>query len=85
MKTDKYFVNTLEDKIRKRGAMNKLISDSSQYEIFNGVKDTLRALFIDDWKSEPHWQRQNFAERQQQTAKRQTNTLLEQVLLHAYV
>ena len=30
MKTDKKFVNTLEDNIRQRGAMEKLISDSSQ-------------------------------------------------------
>ena len=33
MKTDKQFLNTLEDNIRKRGAMYKLISDSSQSKI----------------------------------------------------
>ena len=47
MKNDKQFVNTLEDNIRKRRAMEKLISDSAQSEIFNRVKYTLRELFID--------------------------------------
>ena len=49
MKTDKQFVNTLEDNIRKRGAMDNIISDSAQSKISNRVKDILRALFIDDW------------------------------------
>ena len=57
--------------------MDKLISDNAQSEISNRVKDTLRALFIDDWQSEPYYQHQNFTERQYQTVKRQTNTLLE--------
>ena len=47
MKTDKHFVKTLEDNIRKRGSMDKPISDSNQSETCNRVKDTLRALFID--------------------------------------
>ena len=34
MMTDKEFVNTLEDIIRRRGAMDKLISDSTKSEIF---------------------------------------------------
>ena len=46
MKMDKEFVNTLEDNIRKRGAMDKLISDQAQSEVSNWVKDILRALFI---------------------------------------
>ena len=49
MKTDKQFVNTLEDYISKRGFMDKIISDSAQSGIFNRVKDILRTLFIDDW------------------------------------
>jgi hypothetical protein len=48
MKTDKEFINTLEDYIRKRGAMNKLISDNALAEIGNKVKDILPALFIDN-------------------------------------
>ena len=79
MKTDKQFVNTLEDNIIKRGAMDKLTSDSAQPEIHNRVKDILLALFIDDWKSEPHYHHQNFAERRCQTVKRQPNTLLDRI------
>jgi len=33
MKSDKPFVDTLEDSIHKRGAMDKLISDSAQVEL----------------------------------------------------
>ena len=40
--SSKQFVNTLEDNIRIRGAMSKLISDYAQVEISNKVKDTLR-------------------------------------------
>ena len=54
LKTDKQFVNTLECNIRKRGSMDKLISDSDQFEIFNRANDMLRALFMDDCKTEPH-------------------------------
>ena len=46
MKTIKQFVNTLEDNIRDRGAINQLISDSAQVEISNKVQDILRSLFI---------------------------------------
>ena len=54
MKTDKQFVNALEDNFRKRGDMDEIISDNAQSEISNRVKDMLCALFIDDWKSETH-------------------------------
>ena len=63
MKTDKQFVNTLEDNIRKRGAMDKLISDCAQVEESKQTHDILRAYAIDDWQSEPGYQHQNFAER----------------------
>lgn len=46
MGTDKEFVNTLEDNIRKRGAMDTLISDSAQVETLRRVKDILRALSL---------------------------------------
>ena len=84
MKNDKEFVNTLEDNIRKRGAMDKLISDRAQVEISKRVHDILRALFIDDWQSEPHRQHQNPAERRIQTVKRRTNTLLDRTGAPAY-
>ena len=35
MKRGKQFVNTLEDNIRRRGAMDKLLSDSAKTEISN--------------------------------------------------
>ena len=43
--------------------MDKLISDNADAEVSARVKDVLRALCIDDWQSEPHYQWQNFAER----------------------
>ena len=69
MKSDKQFVNSLEDNIRQRGAMDKLISDSTQSKISTRVKDILRALFIDDWQSEASHQHQNYAEIRHQTVK----------------
>ena len=77
MKSDKQFVNSLQDNIRKRGAMDKLISDRAKAETSSRVNDILRALFIDDWQSEPYMQHQNKCENRYQTIKRQTNTLLD--------
>ena len=77
MKTDSQFINTLEDNIRERGAMSKLISDCAQVEMSRRVLDILRSLCISGWQSEPHQQHQNPAERRYQTAKRMTNTLLD--------
>jgi hypothetical protein len=62
MSTEKQFVNTLEDVIRSRGAMDKLITDSARVEISKQIVDILRSLCIDAWQSEPHYQHQNFAE-----------------------
>ena len=53
MKSGKQFVNTLEDNIRKRGAMDKLLSDSAKTEISNKVMDILRAYHISNCHSEP--------------------------------
>ena len=41
MKSDKQFIDTLEENVHKRGAMDKLISDSAQVETSNKVKDFL--------------------------------------------
>ena len=62
MSTEKEFVNTLEDVIRKRGAMDKLITDSACIKTSARVQEILRSLCIDDWQSEPNYQHQNFAE-----------------------
>ena len=53
MKSGKQFVNTLEDNIRRRGAMDKLLSNSAKSEISNKVMDILRAYHISNWHSEP--------------------------------
>ena len=75
-KTDKQFVDTLEDVIRQRGAMDKLISDHAQAEISRRVNEVLRAYHIKDWQSEPYHQNQNYAERFIQEVKRFTNWVL---------
>eukprot|EP00980_Cylindrotheca_fusiformis_P023113 scaffold10147_cov126-Cylindrotheca_fusiformis.AAC.1 len=77
MKTERQFVNTLEDNVRERGAMSRLLSDRAQVEISNRVIGFLRALGIGNWQSEPHQQHQNPAERRYQTLKRMTNVILD--------
>ena len=56
------FVNTLEDNIRERGAMDKLIADDAKVEQSSRVVDILCAYAIQSWTSEPGYQHQNFAE-----------------------
>ena len=70
------FINTLSDNIRKRGAMDTLISDGGKYEISKRVTDLLRSLFIQDYQSEPYHQHQNKAENRFGLAKRYTNTVM---------
>ena len=70
MSSDAQFVNTLEDEIRKRGAMDLLISDSARVEISTRVEEILRSLFIKSWQSEPNYQHQNFAEHRYRHLKR---------------
>ena len=41
MKTNKQLVHVLQDNIRRRGAMSKLISDRAQVEISKKVQDIL--------------------------------------------
>ncbi|MEL7196406.1 MAG: reverse transcriptase domain-containing protein, partial [Bacteroidota bacterium] len=77
IKSDKEFVNTLEDNIRDRGAPDKLISDRAQVEISKRVLSILRSLFIGSWQSEPHQQQQNPAERRIQTLKTTTNRIMD--------
>ena len=68
IKRDGEFVNTLEDNIHKRGAMDKLVSDRAQAEISNKVLDIVRNYFIDTWQSKPHHEHQNPCERRYATA-----------------
>jgi len=76
VKTDAAFVNTLEDNIRQHGAMDKLISDGAQAELSDRAKDVLRALCIDDWHSEAHYQHQNFAEHRWRHIKKNVEWLM---------
>ena len=76
MKSGKQFVNTLEDNIRRRGAMDKLLSDSAKTEISNKVMDILRAYHISNWHSEPYHQNRNPAEWRYRTIKSWTNTVM---------
>jgi len=76
MKSMAQFTSTLEDNIRKRGAMSKLISDRAEVEISQKAHDILRAYAIDDWQSEPYHQHQNFAERRWGVIKAYTNNTL---------
>ena len=74
MKSGKQFVNTLEDNIRRRGAMDKLLSDSAKTEVSNKV--ILGAYHISNWYSKPYHQNQNPAEWKYRTIKSWTNTVM---------
>jgi hypothetical protein len=63
IKTDKEFVNTLEDNIR----------DCACAETSTRIKDILRALIISDWQSEPYQQKQNIPKNQCAIIKTATN------------
>lgn len=73
------FLGTLQEEVRKRGAMTKLISDRGSNLISKQVVDFLRNLFIDNWQSEPHYQHQNGAERRYQDVKSNTERTLARV------
>ena len=62
MKSGKQFVNALEDNIKRRGAMDKLLSDFARSEISNKSMDILRAYYISNFHSESYLQNQNPAE-----------------------
>jgi hypothetical protein len=76
LKTEKAFVNTLQDVMQRHGAPSKLVSNRAQVEISSRVKDILRSLIIGDWQSEPHQQHQNPAEQKYQDIKGMANTIM---------
>ena len=76
MKSGKQFVNTVDDNIRRRGAMDKLLSDSAKTEVSNKIMDILRAYHISNWHSEPYHQNQKPAEWRYRTIKSWTNTVM---------
>ena len=73
MKTEKQFINMLQDVICELGAMDKLLSDQAQVDISEQVKDILYAYHIGDWQAEPMQQHQNFTDCCYQTAKTSEN------------
>ena len=76
MKSGKQFVNTLEDNIRRQGAMDKLLTDFAKTEISNMVMDILRAYHISNWHSEHYHQNHNPTEWRYRTIKSWTNTVM---------
>ena len=76
MKNEAQFVNTFEDNIHYRGAMDMLITNSARVETSKRVKDIMRALCIDDWQSKPNFQHQNFAEHWWKHIKRNVEWLM---------
>ena len=74
--TGKQFVNTLEDNIRRQGAMDMLLSNSAKTEISNKDMDILRAYHISNWHSEPCHHNQNPAEQRYSTIKSWTNRVM---------
>jgi len=75
--TPKQFVNTLEDNVRERGRMTKLITDRDQTEIHGRALEYQRVMGISSWQSEPHSQWQNPAERCIQHVKDLSNRILD--------
>ena len=76
MKNGKQFINPREDNIRRRAAMDKLLSDSAKTEISNKVMDILWAYHIPNWHSEPNHQNQDPAEWRYSTIKSWTSTVM---------
>ena len=74
--SDANFVSALMDEIRRRGAMNTLISDGAKAQLSKRVLAILRTFVIDNWQSEANQQRQNCAERSWKDSKEWTNNLL---------
>jgi hypothetical protein len=85
MKTEKQFVNTLEDNIRERGALSQLLSDRAQVEISVCIVGIFHALHTGQQQiSEPHQQHQNPCERRYQTLKTMMHTLLDRSVSSGY-
>ena len=76
MNSGKQFVNTLDDNIWRRGALDKLLSHCAKTEISNKVMDIHRAYHISNWHSEPYHQTQSPAEWRYRTIKSWTNTIM---------
>ena len=76
IKSGKQLVDTLENNIQRRGAMDQLLCDSAKTEISKKVMDILGAYHISNWHSEPYHQNQNPAQCRYRTIKSWTNTVV---------
>ncbi len=73
MTREAQFINTFLDCIKKRGAMDILVSDSARSLQSKRVEEVQRALHILSHQSERDYQHQNFAEHQYNHIKRYYN------------
>ena len=55
---------------------DQILNYRTQVEIYRKVKEILRNLFIDDWKSKPNYQHQNHTEQIFKDIKYYTNKVL---------
>src|SRR5210317_940000 len=74
--TDAQFFQTLQNNVRKRRTMNKLVIDSATSETSKAVQNYLRWIVIVDCQLEPYQKNQNPAERTFLDIKRLANTIL---------
>jgi hypothetical protein len=58
IKSNRRFLNTLEDCITLRGAPYNLASDSAQVIIGDKIKEPQLTLYVDSWQSEPYHKHQ---------------------------
>ena len=79
------FFNILGGNIRAQVSMSKLISYHYQYEIRNILQINIWAVFIVDWKSEPHNQYQKISELGYHNIKCLTNTIIGCTCAPAYM
>ena len=73
--TDAQFLQTLQDNVRKRRTMSKLVRYSATSETSKAVQNYLRWIVIDDCQSEPYRQSHNPAESTFLDIKRLANTM----------
>jgi hypothetical protein len=83
-KSDKQFVNTLEDNIVRPGAPHKLISNSAQVTFGCKFQDILQFICLNGCSREPYHQQENDVERRNQTIDGATNHLLYQTSAPPY-
>jgi hypothetical protein len=69
--------HTLEDFICQEGAPDALLSHNAKAQIGKNVQQILRMYRIPDFRCEPHYQHQNYAERRIQELMKTNNALLD--------